>query len=167
MTEAEQKLEEIRLLSLRVDEIKAQNTAYSVKTEELEVEVKESESLFSKLTAEVATIKEEIKKLNSKKTTIEKDITKYEKDLAKAREGFSIATKGMNDANLIKDALQLEINDQRIALEGLNDSVEERTKVITANLDSLKAFEGELAIKESLLSKRERTLDLREQGIKI
>jgi len=167
MTQAEQKREELRLISLRVDELKAQNKAYADQTDSLKEEFERNEGLTKVLVEQVQALKSEIEELTSKKDSLLQEIMAYEKSKMAISDEYSSAVTGMETASKKKESLQREIEDQKTLLRKFEEDVNEKNLMAKSQFDSLKGFEEQLLIREALLNRREETLDRREQGIKI
>lgn len=167
MTQAEKKREEIRLLSLKVDEIKSQNAAYASQTEELEKKSIDSKIELKELTDTIVALRENIDSLKETEKGLKSSIEKYrgvERELAD-----TVGELGKQRDLLLGEALSLEkrVEKSKALQSELDIQINDGQRLVSTRNATLKAYEDELMIKEALLNKREKNLDLREQGIQV
>lgn len=167
MTQQEKKREEIRLLNLRVDELKAQNEHYSVASDELKVKKSNFEKEIEGISAECATLSEvrdSMKKevADTKKILSDKkeEIKKLQEKLEKVEAEYSLVNANNIKEQRRKDELVYEIGELEKKLDATENEV-------ASKFASLKGFEEQLLIKEGLLVRREEILDLKEKGVNL
>ena len=167
MTKAEQKKEEIRLLNLKVNDLKKENSDYSAETKDLIASKELSTVQADEMAAKVKELKKEIVDLQAIKEPLAPSIARYNaaiNELSDKVEGLE-AKRAILSGEL--DKLQDEIKNKGAVLEGLKLEIDDSKGVLEARYASVKGFEEQLLIKEALLNKRIETLDLKEQGVKI
>lgn len=167
MTEKEQLQEDIRLLGLKVDELKAQNGHYSQETEELMVKKSDFEKQAQKaseesglLTSVRDSISKEVDKIKEVLAKRKEDLKKLEEKFAKLNGEFSLLNAENIKGQKKADELKYQTNELETRLANSQREIE--TKYA-----SLKGFEEQLLIREGLLNKREEMLDLKEKGVEV
>lgn len=167
MTEQETKQEEIRLLNLRVDELKAQNSHYKTESDELESKKEVFLAEMVRIEKEHGGMVELEKDMQSKIAGLQKSIAEYEKAVSKLREEISSEDNRLSVIRAENMREEVKKEELKHALNELEQKLKIGQSEFAAKYDSLKSFEEQLLIKEALLSRREQSLDLKEQGVKI
>lgn len=165
--EKEKLEEEIRILSLKVNDIKMQNMHYEKDTQEL------SEKKANYL-EEVEKVKQELEQLEVARDASKKELEEVKGRLKEARETLAKTRetlfekeeklKEVTAENLkqerIKEELKYDINQLQTELEDAQGKLDTK-------FNTLKGFEEQLRIREALLNRREEMLDFQEKGVKI
>jgi chromosome segregation ATPase len=167
MTEQEIKQEEIRLLNLKVDELKAQNSHYKVESDELESKKEVFLAEMARIEKEHGDMVELEKDMQSKIASLQKSTTEFEKALSIIKEEISSEDKRLSVIRAENIREETKKEELRHALNELEQKLSIGQSEFAAKYDSLKSFEEQLLIKEALLNRREQSLDLKEQGVKI
>ena len=167
MTQAEKKREEIRLLNLKVDDLKKQNNDYAKDTEELIERKTVAFDEAVRASERLQLLEEEVEHLEGEITTLKPTTERY-------RDGLSELSERVRELEAEKVGLAGEIDqqtkdikDNEGILEGLKKEIEESGSVLEVKYASLKGFEEQLGVREALLRKREEALDLKEMGVKV
>lgn len=164
-SEKEQLQEEIRLLNLKVNDIKAQNEHYAKDTEDLVAQKSEYES-------KIETVKAEFKELDDAKKVSEKEFNEFEKKLSKLKKDYNELNEKFSkkkEAVRLLEAENIKLERRKEELTYKLNELDKRISVSQREVDTkfatLKGFEEQLLIREGLLNKREETLDLKEKGV--
>jgi len=167
MTEQERKLEEIRLLNLRVDELKEQNRHYKTSSDELDKVLSDFIAKTEKIKVEYSLLEESKKVLSGKVLELDRRKIEIETQLNELNESLSerrSILEAIKSDNDLEDKRKTELRNQLSEVETkLRDSKNE----FDSKYNSLKGFEEQLSIREALLNRRQEILDLKEQGVKL
>ena len=167
MTEQEQIQEEIRLLNLRVDELKAQNGHYQEATDELQAKKDNYEKEMVRIEAEYGELVKVEEDMQEKVALLQKDLKKYEELLREVKENLSREGEKLTASRAENIRETTRRDELKHTLAELENRIKLSQNELSVKFDSLKGFEEQLLIKEGLLNQREQSLDLEKKGVKI
>lgn len=167
MKEQEKIQEEIRLLNLRVDELKAQNGHYQEATDELQAKKDNYEKEILRIQAEYGELVKVEGDMQKKIALLQKSLKEYEELLGAVKEDVSReeGKLAISRAENIRETTRRD--ELKYTLAELENRIKLSQNELSVKFDSLKGFEEQLLVKEGLLNQREQSLDLVKRGVKI